>query len=143
MREFFGMARHIDALQIIKRDFPPFGADVSAQAEGDIVDDVQVRKQREILKHQAHAALFRRQMRICVGNDRAINQDPPTVLALHAGGYSQRRRLAAARRTQQADDFACANLQGHSLHSDMRRMGSIAFPERVQHEARHAMIPLN
>ncbi len=81
------------------------------QAEGHVVDDVEVREQGVILEHQTNAPVFRGDVRILVGNDLIVDDDPPPLQPFQPGGKAQERGLAGPRRPQQANHFAGWNHQ--------------------------------
>jgi len=62
------------------------------EAEGDVVGDVEVRKEGVALEHRVDVAAMRRRLR----NVLAVEQDPPAGRALEARDHAQRRGLAAA-----------------------------------------------
>src|SRR5262249_3330179 len=73
------------------------------QPEGDVVEDVEVGKERVALEHGVDLAAVRRR-RWHVG---AVEQDLSLRRALEAGDEPQGRRLAAARRAEQGEELAC------------------------------------
>jgi hypothetical protein len=67
-----------------------------------------VREEREILKHQANAALVGRHVYAGAGHDLVVDADSTALDALDARGDAQRRRFARAGFPQDADDLAGA-----------------------------------
>ena len=80
---------------------------LQVEAEGDVVEHVQMGEQRVLLKHRVDAALVRRNGQ----HVRALEQHAALVGHLKAADDAQKRRLAAARGAQQRDEFALANVQ--------------------------------
>ncbi len=76
------------------------------QAEADIVQHAHVRKEREILEHQANAAFFRRKEGAGACDLAVVDQHASGGLGLDAGRNPQKRRLARSGGTEQAQDFA-------------------------------------
>ena len=68
-----------------------------------------MRKQREILEHQADAAFLGRDEARGPGDLLAVDEDAAGGGAFDAGGKAQKRGLAAAGGAQQAHDFARRN----------------------------------
>src|SRR5262249_24294333 len=69
---------------------------VAAKTERDVVVDVEVGEQRVVLEHRVDVSLVWRHR----GDVLAVEQDLAGGRALEAGDHPQRRRLAAARRTE-------------------------------------------
>jgi len=78
-----------------------------AQAERDVLEHVQVRKQCIVLEDHAQSALFRRQP----GHVAAVDENVAARGLLEARHHAQGGGLAAARRSQQRDQFAAGNVQ--------------------------------
>ena len=95
-------AAHVDALL----DHVP-SAPAQPQAEGDVVGDRQVRVERVVLEHHRDVALLRRE----VVDDPAADRDRPVRDLLEPGDHPQRGRLAAARRADEHEELAVANLE--------------------------------
>ncbi len=96
-----GQADELEQLVDARRD--PRLLDLAVdQPVGDVVADGQVRKERVRLEDDAVVALGRRQHR-----DVALAlADPARGLRLEPGDDAQQRRLAAARRAEEADELA-------------------------------------
>ncbi len=105
-----------------------------AQAEGDVLDDAEMREKRVILEHQADAAGLRRQEQLRAGDLAPVEEDAPLRRALDAGRDPEQRRLAAAGMAEQADELARRDRQrdvveraqravdlAHALESKLRR----------------------
>ena len=90
-----------------------------AQAEGHVVEDRQVREQREILEHQSDIALLRRHEARWSRHLLPVEQQASPVGLLDPRGDPQQRGLAAARRPQKAGDLAGMKLQAH-IHDGRR-----------------------
>ncbi len=76
------------------------------EAEADIVEDGEVREQREILEHQADRALLGRQEDGRAGDLAVVEKHAAGGLRLDAGGDPQQRRLARTGRAEQAEHLA-------------------------------------
>ena len=84
-----------DAKRVIDPLFDQlFGGAARLEAEGDVVRDPHVGKERIVLHDHRQAALVRRQ----VGHVGAADVNAPRSWPDEAGDGSQRRRLARARR---------------------------------------------
>src|SRR5262249_45230538 len=78
-------------------------------AVADIGGDRKVREQRVGLEHDAEVARRRRQAR----DVAALLPDAAGGLHLQAGDVAQQRGLAAARRPEEADEFAGLDVEGN------------------------------
>ena len=96
MRIFIGVMGEPDASERGKRLGICLAAGERAEPEGDVLQDGQMREQREVLEHQPDAALLRRDEAIGPGNLLAVEQHAPGGGALDAGGDPEQRGLAAA-----------------------------------------------
>ena len=86
------------------------------QAEGDVVEHLEVGEDRVALEHHGQVPLAWRQ----VGHVGVADPDPATVGILQAGQQAQQRRLAAAARTEQHHELAVLDVEldvvdGHGL----------------------------
>ena len=91
----------------------------SFEPEAEVSRDRHVRIQRVALEHHRDVAVARLQMR-----DVAIaDQDGPGARLLQAGDQPQQRALAAARRTDQHQQFAVANVERRPRRSRHGRCG--------------------
>ncbi len=101
------------------------------QAEGHVLEDVQVREQGKILEHQAEAAL--------VGWHALQRGGIPADLALirvfQPGDERQHGRFAAAAGAEQGDDLALVHLEGDAVNGACLAVG---FVDIVQAQAGHA-----
>ena len=79
-----------------------------AQSEGDVAFDREVRKQRVALEHHVHGPPMRRHRHDILSAEK----DAPFARRLEAGEHAQQRRLAAAGRAEQREEFALRNFQG-------------------------------
>jgi hypothetical protein len=95
----------------------------AVQAEGDVVGDAQVRKQRVVLEHHADAPLLRRQHGAGPGDRLAAEADLAFLQVLEAGNAAQDRGLAAAARSQQAADRAARKAERQSAHHFLVAIG--------------------
>ena len=89
----------------------------AGQAEADVGGDVQVREQRVVLEHHAHAAAVGRGPGAVAGDLRAVDLDAAGVGALEAGEHAQSGRLAAAGRAAEGDDLAARDVRGSAPSS--------------------------
>ena len=85
----------------------PLALGFHGEAEGHVIENGHVAKQRVMLKHKTHAALPRVAFRafLFIENHRAA------VRVLKAGDDPQQRRLAGTGRAQKGDEFAIGNEQ--------------------------------
>ena len=95
-----------DTVEDRARGAQRFFARQRLQPEGDVVQHREMRKQREILKHQPDAAAFGRHEAVGPGDFNFVDQDAARRRPLDARNDAQQRGLAAARRPEQAHDFA-------------------------------------
>ena len=96
-----GELHELQCMRDARRDFG-VGQPAHLEAEADVLRDRHVRKQRVVLEHHAEAALFRRQ-RV---DARLVEPDAAARQLHQAGDAVERRRLAAAGRPEQRDEFA-------------------------------------
>ena len=83
------------------------GDALALQAEGDVVADVEVGEERVVLEDHVDRALVRR----IGGHVAAAQEDRPAGRELEPADHPQRRRLAAARRAEQREELAAADLE--------------------------------
>ena len=76
------------------------------EAEGDVVEHVQVGEQGIILKHEPDTTALGRYRSGGVRHHGIANQNASGLQGLEPGGDPQQRRLAAARGANQADQLA-------------------------------------
>src|SRR5450830_1780054 len=89
----------------------------SAQAEGDVLDDRHVRKERVTLEDRVHRAL----VRLGVRDILAADQDAAGRRLFEAGDEAQRRRLATPGRAEQCEERPGRNREIHAF--DRRESG--------------------
>ncbi|MNV33623.1 hypothetical protein D3C71_1249970 [compost metagenome] len=108
-REAVGMLVQLHQRQRLAHARLALGAfDVAhLQAEGHVVGNGQVRKQRVALEHDPQAA----RVRLGVGNVAPVQRDGAPGHVGKAGDHLQGRRLAATGRPQQRDEFALFDRQ--------------------------------
>ena len=113
-RQTAGEGLHLHALQHVER----LGAALllvdaaHAQAEGDVVGAIEMRKQGVALEHHRRAARRRRQ----IGDVLGSQDDVAFARLLVAGDHAQGRGLAAAARAQQAAIGARRDAQADRVH---------------------------
>jgi len=88
----------------------------SGQAKGDVLGDVEMREEREILKHQPDRPALGRDPEDGVADQPAIDMDGAGILHVDAGDHPERRRLAAARGAEQAGHLTRTDGQRHVIH---------------------------
>ena len=88
------------------------------QAEGDVVEDGEVREQREVLEHEPDAALLGRHEAVGPRDLLIVDQHAAAGGPLHAGGDAKQSGLAAARRPEQADDLARRDVEAHMIERE-------------------------
>ena len=88
------------------------------QAERHVVDDREMREQREVLEHQADAALLGGHEAVGAGNLLIVDQNAPSGRALDAGGDPEQGGLAATRRPEQADHLARLDIEAHMIERE-------------------------
>ena len=108
-------------------DRGPWGP-ADLQRERQILRDGHVRVQRVVLEDHRDVAV----LRIGVGDVVFADVDPPGIDRLQPGHHPQRRRLAAARRPHQDQEFAIVDGQIQVIH---RRPGRPRIPARRPLEA--------
>jgi hypothetical protein len=82
------------------------------QAERHVVVDAHMRIERVVLEHHGDVAVHRRQL----VDHPVADQDVARADRLEPGDHAERRRLAAARRADQHDEFLVADLEIDVLH---------------------------
>ena len=85
-----------------------------AEAVADVLGDVHVREQRVVLEDRVDAAAVRRD----AGDRLAGEEDLAGRRLLEAGDHPERRRLAAARRAEQARERAAGDPERHRVDGD-------------------------
>jgi hypothetical protein len=85
---------------------------LALEAEGHVLPDVEVRKQRVGLEHHVHRAVVGRHGRHVL----PAEQDAPRRGFLEAREHAQQGGLATARAAQQGKDLALADGQRHLVH---------------------------
>ena len=83
-----------------------------AQAVPDVPGDVHVREERVVLEDRVDVALVGRD----AGDRLAVEEDLALGRLFEPGDHPQRRRLAAARRPEEAVERAPGDAQGHPVH---------------------------
>ena len=96
VRILAGVMGKADAGERGKRFGVRLAAGQGAEAEGDVVEDGEMREEREVLEHEPDAALLRRNETVGPGHLLAVEQDAAGGRTLDAGGDPEQRGLAAA-----------------------------------------------
>ncbi len=111
-----GVAVHMDQLEQLHRLGSPLGRLDAAhlEAEGDIVDAIQMREQRVALEHHGGAALDRRQ----AVDHLVADHDVASAQLLMAGDHAQGGGLAATGWAKQAAIAAAGDLQADAIDGD-------------------------
>ena len=130
-RNALGVLGHGDELEELHRLLAPrrLVDALHLEREGDVVDAGEMGEERIALEHHRRAALGRRQF----GDVGRADQDVAFGRALVAGDHPQRRRLAAARRSEQTAIGAGRNLEIDRID---RGRGAIALGEMNKFEVR-------
>ena len=102
-----------------------FGPAPSAQRESHILEDVQVGKDRIILKHHAETALLRRHR----GDILAVEEDGALIWPHKPGDHHQSGGLARARRPEQRKEFARRDRDGDGIDHGFL---AVAFAQPAQ-----------
>ncbi len=130
MRIFAGVVAEADALERGEGLGLGLAARQRFQAEGDIVEDGEMREQREVLEHQADAALLRRHEAVGPATSWPSISTRPEDRALDAGGDPEQGRLAAARRPEQAEDLRRRDVEADMVERQRRRRSGATRPRR-------------
>ena len=112
MRVLVRKAGQIDLVQQLRHP-PGLLGRIALQAKGDVARHGQMRKQREILKHQPNAAGFGRQVDGGAKDFDAINPNAACIRPIHPSNHPQRGGFSAARRAKKAHHLARLNRQRH------------------------------
>ncbi len=100
-RPAFAVRREADPLQQCRGAALPFRLRQAFTAKPDIVADVQPGQQARLLEHRADR-------RVGASDHHVVQPDFPARRLVQPGHETQQRRLAAARASQDGDDFAGA-----------------------------------
>jgi len=138
VRIAIGQAVEADQRQRLKHARRARAAVQAVQAESDVVGDRKVGEQRQVLEHEAQAALLRRQrQRIAAAQPKLAG-----IGGVEAGDGAQQGGLAAAAGAQQAAQFPGLQRQPQPAHGRLSRMTAGQPVDREQGRARHqAMLP--
>ena len=107
---------HADPFKRLPRRRPALDQRQLGKAESDVVDRLEMGKQGEILEHQADVAGLRGHQDVRADDLAPVDQHAAPLRRLQAGGDPEDRRLAAARRTQQAQNLARFHAQADLAH---------------------------
>jgi hypothetical protein len=114
VRLAFGKSLELDQLEHLLHAgrYLALGHTFALEAEGDVVPDRQVRKQRVRLEHHVDGPLVGRK-----GRDvHAVQDHRAGGRFLKTRQHAQQGRFAAAGAAQQCEDFAFVDGQGHVVH---------------------------
>lgn len=103
---------------------------LAAQAEGDVLMGCEMREQRVGLEDQPDIALVGRQP----GDVPVADADRAAARLDQPGHHAQYRRLAAARRSEQRDEFALVDRERYVLHDGP---ATVALDHMVQGKLAH------
>ena len=114
VRLALGVLGHVHQLQHLGHAGVDLGRGrfVLLQAESDVLRHAHVREQGVRLEHHVDRPLVRRH----VGDVDAIEVDPPFGRAFEACQHAQQGGLAGTGATEQGEDLALADFQGHIVH---------------------------
>jgi hypothetical protein len=119
-----------DAKRVIDPLFDQlFRGAAGLEAEGDVVSDPHVGKERIVLHDHRQATLVRGQ----VGHIGAADMNAPRSRSHEASDGPQRRRLARSRRANHREDFAGRDVEGERLEDDRATIGD---GDRVEPDGR-------
>ena len=125
VREALGKRRHADQREHPRDAAAPMFRRRAAQAERNVVGDIQMGKQRVVLEDHAHTAPLGFDPGRGGRDHAPIEPDLAGIDAMKAGDRTQRRRLAAPGRTEQAADLAAQQLEAKPVddrHASARRV---------------------
>ena len=105
------------------------GIRAAAETEADVAGNGQVREQRVVLEHHPDAAPLRRGQAARFRHHDAVQRDPPAGQGFETGEAAQHRRLAAARRTEQAADAPGRQAKRESAHDALRAVRMFEFED--------------
>ncbi len=108
MRVVLQQWRNIEHVGQFLHPLPPLAARLVTEAKTDVGGDVEMRKQREILKDHAHPALFHRHQQVAAADSLLVKLDLAGQRPQKTGDGTQQGGLAAAAGPRQTTDFALA-----------------------------------
>ncbi|MND94965.1 hypothetical protein D3C80_872040 [compost metagenome] len=116
MRLALGVLGHVHQLEHLGHAGIDLGLGhlVLLQAEGDVLRHGHVREQRIGLEHHVNRPLVRRH----VSDVYAIEENSPLGWSLETSQHAQQGRFARAGATEQGEDLALLDFQGHIVHGD-------------------------
>src|SRR5690554_5479430 len=104
------------------------------QAEGDVLRNSQMREERMVLKHHTEGTLLRRYVASRRRQHSAAEIDAAFLEPFEPCREPQKRRLAAARCAQQAENLARPRFQRHAGKHPMVAIAVSDVPERQGHD---------
>ncbi len=116
---------------------PALGSRQGPQAEGHVVHGVEMREQRVVLEHHAHAALLGRDRESRAAHDLVAQADLAPVHRLETRHAAQGRGLAATAGAEEAADLALGQRQVEPFdHRGHSRVGEAQIPnlQGIGHE---------
>ena len=138
MRITLGQVAETETLQHLADSAARIGLRRVSQPQtiGHILENAAMRPDGIGLKHQAEAALLRRnfQSRSRVKNNFAAQFDLSRIRALQAGYRSKQRRLAASGRPEESEDFSLLQLKRYPAQHRGRAELLLDF---LRHQIKH------
>ena len=119
------VAAETDQFEHRRSRLAPHLGQQAAQAEADVVGDVEVRKQRVVLEHHADPALLGGDGPPRDRDRLAAQPDVAGMNRLEAGDSAQDGGLAAAARPEQADETSPADMQGRVVYDGLATVAAI------------------
>ncbi len=105
------------------------------QREAHVVGDRHVRIERVVLEHHGDVALFRRH----VVDHALANHDVASGYLLQPGDHAKKRRLPAARRADENDEFAVGDINVYAVNDFNRAEGLTDFAQC--HRCHWSLVP--
>ena len=113
--------------------FEPFLAGQGPEAEGGVLEHAQVREQRVVLEHEAHAPRLRRHVHAGSRERAALERHRARVQAFEPGDEAQGGGLAAPGRPQQRHDAARVQVEADAVHRGRaRRVKALREPLHLE-----------
>ena len=100
-------------------DLGAVGYGLEFETEGYVVENIEVREKGVTLEHRIHLAQMRRGVRYVL----AVEDNPSRGGHFEARYHTERRRFAAARRSEQGDEFAAPDVEAGVLDGVLAAVG--------------------